>query len=251
VLRYHGIGLAVDEKSDGEPVTRADREASDLIVAGLRRAFPGDVVVSEELPESFALAASAARSWFVDPIDGTQDFVHGREWFAVQVGLAIDGVPRLGVVFQPVGDRLLRAAPAAGAFVEEAGAVRPLRCSEHAALAGIRAVASFSHRSRELELVKEALELRDVLHIGSVGLKAGLLATGERDLYAHPSRGSKAWDTCAPQAILHAAGGRMTDLHGEPLRYADADLRNERGILATNGRLHELVLERLRPLFGS
>ena len=75
-------------------------------------------------------------------------------------------------------------------------------------------------------------------------------ALGERDLYVNPSSKSSAWDTCAPEALLVQAGGRLTDLGGRPLLYAARELRNERGLLASNGAAHDAIVEKLRPLFG-
>ena len=77
---------------------------------------------------------------------------------------------------------------------------------------------------------------------GSVGLKAARVG----DLYLHPSIGTKLWDTCAPEAILVAAGGTFTDCDGRPIVYENSRLHNERGIVASNGRLHEAILEEAR-----
>jgi 3'(2'), 5'-bisphosphate nucleotidase len=77
---------------------------------------------------------------------------------------------------------------------------------------------------------------------GSVGLKAARVAEATGDLYLHPSIGTKLWDTCAPEAILVAAGGTFSDCDGKPLVYDPARYHNERGVFASNGRLHDAVL---------
>ena len=105
-MSYLGTWIAVESKEGGEPVTRADREASELILAGLAEAFPGDVLISEEAPDDPARLTKGVRIWFVDPIDGTRDFIRGQSGFAVMIGLFAQGQPRLGVVYQPVGERL-------------------------------------------------------------------------------------------------------------------------------------------------
>ena len=109
-------------------------------------------------------------------------------------------------------------------------------------------VASRSNRGPALDEVKSALGIKDELAIGSVGLKLGLIASGERDLYVNPWPKCKAWDTCAPEAILVAAGGVLTDTQGDPIRYDEEDLARRRGLVASNGRLHAGVLERLASL---
>jgi 3'(2'), 5'-bisphosphate nucleotidase len=249
VLRYHRTDVVVHRKDGDEPVTRADHEASELILEILGRAFPDDVLVSEELTGDLQRVVTAKRVWFVDPLDGTKDFIRGNEGFAVMIGLCIDQRPRLGVVHQPVGHRTFLAAAGQGAVLDGPDGRRALRCSDVDDLQEIRLVASKSHRTGKIDEVKSALGISDELNIGSVGLKLGLIALAERDLYVNPSSHSKAWDTCAPEAILTEAGGVMTDLWGGPLRYDDPDVRNRRGLVASNGRLHDAVLARLRPLF--
>ncbi len=247
-LAYHGTDVIVDRKAGNEPVTRADREASELIVDGLRRAFPDDIVISEEAPDD-ERRLRGGRVWFIDPVDGTNDFIRGRAGFSVMIGLCIDARPTVGVIYQPIGDRMFWAETRGGAWLDEVGEPRRLAVSTISDVNMIRLVASKSHRSREIDDVKNALGISSEMNIGSVGLKLGLIAMGEMDLYVNPSSKSKAWDTCAPQALLHEAGGKITDLWGQPLAYDRAELGNQRGLLASNGVLHDAVLARLRPLF--
>ena len=100
-----------------------------------------------------------------------------------------------------------------------------------------------------IDEVKTALGIKNEFNIGSVGLKLGLIALDERDLYVNPSSKCKGWDTCAPEAILHHAGGRMTDVHGELLRYDVEDTHHKRGLVASNGPLHAGVVAKLAPVF--
>ncbi len=248
-LRYHGSGVQVEMKPGNEPVTVADREASEIVVAALRAAFPDDVVISEEAPDDSRRSDPAARVWYVDPIDGTKDFIRGAAGFAVMIGLCERARPALGVVYQPIGDRMFWGQVGRAAWVADAGGERLLACSKVDSLEEIRLVASKSHRTGKIDQVKNALGIVDEMNIGSVGLKIGLIALGDRDLYVNPSSQSKAWDTCAPEAILVAAGGRITDLYGKPLHYDVPDLRNSRGLIASNGVVHEAVLAKLAPIF--
>ena len=84
----------------------------------------------------------------------------------------------------------------------------------------------------------------------SVGIKVGLLVERQADLYIHLSPKTKQWDTCAPEAVLAEAGGRMTDLWGAPLRYNTADVLNRNGIVASNGAAHDAVVARLSSLLA-
>lgn len=249
ILGYFGTGLSVDTKAADEPVTRADREASELIVKGLAAAFPADIIISEEAADDPRRLEPGHRVWFVDPLDGTRDFIRGRHGFSVMIGLALNARPRLGVVYQPHGDRLYTAAPGHGTVLVDDRGSRTLRCSEINDLTQLRLVASHSHRTPEIDRIKQLLGIDNEMNIGSVGLKLGLIALGERDLYVNPSSRSSAWDTCAPEALLEQAGGRMTDLYGEPLRYDRSELKNLRGLVASNGLVHDEVIRRIAPLF--
>jgi 3'(2'), 5'-bisphosphate nucleotidase len=248
-LRYRDGDLRVELKEGDEPVTIVDQRASRIIVAGLAAAFPDDCVVSEEEPQPDK-RIGAERAWFVDPIDGTKDYIAGRDGFSVMIGLNMRGRPAAGVVYQPVGDRLFAAAPGVGAWFTAPGvAPRRLRVSPVTEVAQIRLVASKSHREGAIDEVKSALGIRDEFNIGSVGLKLGLIALAERDLYVNPSPHCKAWDTSAPEAILHEAGGRMTDMDGTPVRYDQPAAIHARGLVASNGHLHDAVLAKLAPQF--
>ncbi len=246
-IRREGA-LGVELKPGDEPVTIADRLASELIVAGLRAAFPGDPIISEELPPEPG-AFGSRRLWLVDPIDGTKDFIRGSDGFSVMIGLVEDGRPVVGVVHQPTLARTFYASPA-GAFVRTPDGTQPLVVSNVAVAGDARLVASASHRSAAIDEVKSALGIADEQNVGSVGVKLSLIALGARDLYVNPWPKTKAWDTCAPEAILVRAGGRLTDLFGAPITYY-GDLRHVRGLVASNGHIHDEVVARIAPLFDA
>lgn len=246
VMRFRGGELGVELKAGDEPVTLADRRASEIIVAGLRERFPDDPLISEELPPAPG-ALGAPRLWLVDPIDGTKDFIRGSEGFSVMIGLIRAGRPALGVVYQPAVARTFFATPDGGAHVLTGSELAPLRVSDVARAGDVRLVASASHRDPALDQVKGALGIANEMNVGSVGIKLSLIALGVRDLYVNPVAKTKIWDTCAPEAILTAAGGTLSDLFGAPIDYGE--LRQLRGLVASNGRVHDEVIAKLAPLF--
>jgi 3'(2'), 5'-bisphosphate nucleotidase len=251
VLALRRAGVAVDQKQDASPVTQADREADALIVDGLRSAFPTYGVLSEEAPDDGS-RRTRERVWMIDPIDGTKDFIRGDAGFACMIGLLVGARPALGVVYQPLGDRLYWATSGQGAFLAVGGGEPArLHVSDIADPAKIRMVASKSHRDEIIDKVRSELGITDELNVGSVGLKLGLIARGERDLYVNPSGHSKLWDACGPEALLTEAGGKLTDAHGAPLEYRGDELGNVRGLIASNGLLHDQVVRRLAPLFSA
>jgi 3'(2'), 5'-bisphosphate nucleotidase len=246
VRGYHGKKLNVQIKGGDEPVTEADFAASALIVERLRAAFPDDVVLSEELPDT-GERLGKPRVWMVDPIDGTRDFVNGESNFVVMIGLTVDGRPAVGAVGHPLtGHVYAGATNGAGAWREDPGGGRtPLHTSTLSSPPDIRLVASKSHRTARIDAVKVALQITEEIN---VGLKIGLVSEAMRDLYVYLGGRTKIWDTCGPEAILAGAGGRMTDVDGNPLVYDRPDLHNRRGIVASNGPLHDFVIEALAPI---
>ena len=239
LLEIYATDFAVRMKGAADPVTEADTRANALIVKALRERFPGDGVVAEESADT-SDGARAGRCWYVDPLDGTKEFVAKNGEFSVMLGLAIDGAATLGVVYQPVGDRLYAGVVGQGATLDEAGVRTALRPTDEADPTRLRLVVSRSHRAAEVDALKAALGLTREAASGSVGLKVGLIARRDADLYVHLSDKASVWDTCGPEAILRAAGGRFTDLAGEPLRY-DGRVRAARGMLACNAAAFDAV----------
>lgn len=256
-LSFYGKPLRVEHKAElDEPVTQADRAVNELIVSGLAEAFPGDGILAEESVDTKRRLA-CERVWMVDPLDGTKGFIAGTGDFAVQIGLAVAGRSVLGVVYAPATDVLYWAAPGHGAWVErpssEAGAsvIRErLSVTRETEIARMRLAESRSHRGPYMDAVVGALGVRGEVKRHSVGIKVGLLVERQCDLYIHLSGKTKQWDTCAPEAVLTVAGGRMTDLWGGPLRYNTPDVYNHNGLISSNGAAHERVVETVTPLLA-
>lgn len=248
VMEIYRTDFEVSYKSGSDPVTDADRKANALIVEALRDAFPDDGIVAEENADHTD-ALKGGRCWYVDPIDGTREFVARNGEFAVMIGLAVDGVATVGAVYQPEADKLYTGAVGAGAQLCESGQTTVLQVSDTVAPADLRLVISRSHPSMYLAQIAELLGVREQTRVGSVGLKVGMLAERRADFYVHISTKSSLWDACAPEAVLKAAGGRFTDLGGRTFDYARAgtspgrsiDMRNRRGILACNAAAYDAV----------
>ncbi|TNF62653.1 MAG: hypothetical protein EP303_03665, partial [Deltaproteobacteria bacterium] len=147
---------------------------------------------------------------YVDPVDGTKEFIAKNGEFSVMLGLAIDGVATVGVVYQPETDKLYAGVVGGGAYLEERGERSELKVSDVADPSQLKLVVSRSHRNRAVAEVVARLGITQETTSGSVGLKAGLIAEQKADLYVHISDRSSRWDACGPEAILKAAGGRLT-----------------------------------------
>ncbi|HHH28725.1 MAG TPA: 3'(2'),5'-bisphosphate nucleotidase CysQ, partial [Polyangiaceae bacterium] len=206
-------GVEVELKGPGDPVTVADREANDIICEALADAFPDSGVIAEEsAPEDAAtLAAIAARPrvFFVDPLDGTREFVDQNGEFAVMIGLAVGGRAEAGVIAMPVDGRVVAGRREVGVFVQEpAGSRRALQVTPTSRFDDATMVVSRSHRPPLIEPLRRRLGIGKLQPCGSVGVKIARIVLGDADLYVHAGPGMKHWDTCGPQAILEAAGGR-------------------------------------------
>lgn len=251
LAHYHSPFL-VEQKVNAllemEEVTAADREANDLIVRRLAAEFPDDGILAEESKDT-ERRLEKERVWLIDPMDGTKNFIQRDNDFAVQIGLAVRGEPVAGVVYQPARDVLYRAVRGEGSWREH-GDKPPerMQVSDRIDPAEMVLASSRSHRSPRMERVVESFGFKHETRRGSVGVKIGLIAEQEADLYLHLSPSTKQWDTCAPEIVLTEAGGRLTDLFGQPLRYNEPRIDNRNGVVATNRAAHELVIDYLKPL---
>lgn len=240
LMDIYAKDFAVAYKGKNDPVTEADKLANAYLVEQLRKRFPDDGVVAEET-EDRSDALKAGRCWYVDPVDGTKEFIAKNGEFSVMIGLAVDGAARAGVVFQPSKDKLYRGVVGGGAYLEQEGTTRELRVSDKADPATLKLAVSRSHRPESIEQLMERLGAREEMPSGSVGLKVGLIAEQVADLYVHISDRSSAWDACGPEAVLRGAGGRFADCGGQPFVYGGAEIANKRGILACNDAAFDAV----------
>jgi len=252
ILEFYEHGFEIEEKIQAdnfsEPVTIADRTASQMIVEGLSNAFPNDGILSEEEFDDKE-RLDKRRVWVIDPLDGTFGFINKNGDFAVQIGLAAEGEAILGVVYLPTTNVLYFAVKDEGAWMlEDEKAPERLKVSSETDFAQMNLAVSRNHRSPRMSLVMESLGLKKEIGRGSVGLKIGLIVQKFCDLYIHLSPRTKHWDTCAPEIILREAGGRMTDLFGEKIIYNTSDVNNHNGVLASNGAAHDLTVAKLKPL---
>ncbi len=232
ILRIQRAGYAVQSKPDESPVTAADQAAEALILLRLAQVAPGVPVVAEEAAASGATPALADRFFLVDPLDGTREFVAGRDEFTVNIALIEHGVPILGVVDAPALGRLfvgdvvgreafeVRRTPGTQAASSTRRSIR-VRAKP---VGGDVAVASRSHGSPETEAWLLQAGIADRVSVGS-SLKFCLLAAGEADVY--PRFGpTMEWDTAAGHAVVAAAGGVVLELDRRPLRYGKPGFRN-------------------------
>ena len=247
VMEVYASDFSVNFKTEADPVTEADKRVNQMLVTALHERFPDDGIVAEESAE-YGDALRRKRCWFVDPLDGTKEFIAKNGEFSVMIGLTIDGLAQVGAVYQPVLDKLYLGVVGQGAALIEKGGRRELFVSDVKQPSELALVVSRSHRSKTIDEVVRRLGIHRESISGSVGLKVGKIVERTADLYVHISDRSSKWDACGPDAILRAAGGRFTDLFGADIDYRDSNMANARGILACNAVAFDAVLPAVRAV---
>ena len=223
IMEVYEREYEIIEKADGSPVTTADHRAHDIIVEHLQALTPEILVVSEESKDiDDAGRLHCAKVWLVDPLDGTKEFIRRNGEFTVNIGLAEQGRPILGVVYSPQFRGLLLCGAGGGAWRQQgSGSPEPIRVSAYDP-ARPRMVASRSHAGEAVSAFRDALAAASgcdptIVSMGSA-LKVCVVAEGNADVYPRLAPTSE-WDTCASHCVLTEAGGRLVDCQGTDLSY--------------------------------
>lgn len=232
-LRYQCPELAVRAKADDSPVTIADHESEALLVAALRAVAPDVPVLAEEEVAAGRVPRITGDFFAVDPLDGTKEYLAGNREFTVNVALVQGGLPRYGLIYAPAlsglyvttrdgSSHYYRLAPdhEVASLAGRRGRRLRARVGEEGALQALTSRSTHNARCSAF-LQKAGASVSQKL--GS-SLKFCLIAKGQADVYARFGPTSE-WDTAAGQAILTAAGGRVTTADGETLRYGKAKAR--------------------------
>ncbi len=236
--RFEATDLKVDSKPDMSPVSDADLACEELLRAKLTDARPSDAILGEEFGGD---VTHEGRQWVIDPIDGTKNFVRGVPVWATLISLLVDGEPVVGVISAPALARRWYAARESGAWRSfNGGSPKKLAVSGVSSLAD--ASLSFSSlegweardlRGKFIALTDSTWRLRGYGDFFSYCL----VAEGAVDIAAEPE--VSLWDLAALSVLVSEAGGRFTSLAGQ-------DGPHGGDALATNGTLHDDVLDALR-----
>lgn len=215
---------------------RADRFVEQRLLGSIRSRFPRDFIHSEEEGE---LGEDGEFHWWIDPVDGTRNFVHGLPQYCIVLGLCFRDDPVAGVVMVPELSETYHAVRGGGAFKNG----RPIEVSAMSDLErGLIANGLPYERKKILKVL-----MADISAFATAG--AGLRRTGstaldlcwvaEGRLDAMWERGVRPWDVCGPSVIIREAGGRLSDFLGSPFEMFEPE------IVASNGVLHDAVIETL------
>jgi len=239
VREGYGALHAPERKSRIDLVTEYDRRSERLLLDRIAARFPGHTVLAEESgthPGSPGAAASPAR-WLIDPLDGTTNFAHNYPFFAVAIGVEVEGELRAGAVYDPVRDEMFAAAAGAGATLNG----EPIRTSGVERVEDALLVTGFPYDVREHpERVLPAFQAflgraQGIRRDGSAALNLSYVAMGRFDGFWEAALSP--WDTAAGTLLVREAGGRVTDYTGARFRPGPSS------ILASNGRIHREMME--------
>jgi myo-inositol-1(or 4)-monophosphatase len=242
--KYWGNLETVKEKGrPGDLITEADAAAEEVVLGILNRHFPDHQILAEESGKQGNQTSSYL--WAIDPLDGTTNYAHQYPFFATSIGLLVDGIPQVGVIFDPFRQELFRAAKGLGATRNR----QPICVSTTNTLVNSLLVTGFAYDRRET-LDNNYAEFCHLTHLtqgvrraGAASLDLAYVACGRLDGYWE--RGLSPWDIAAGVVLVEEAGGTVTAYDQTPF-----DLHSGR-ILATNGKLHHLLsveLLNVKPL---
>jgi 3'(2'), 5'-bisphosphate nucleotidase len=218
IVEIYNRDFDIEHKDDKSPLTEADMAAHHLIVDGLKALTPAIPVLSEESADIPYTERSRWQCyWLVDPLDGTREFIKRNGEFTVNIALIEDGQAIMGVIVVPVTKQCFYACRGQGAFRQDKGgdgqAIRARRLDpDNKCIVGSR-----SHAGERLKIFLENVGDYELKSMGS-SLKSCLVAEGKADIYPRLGPTSE-WDTAAAQAIVEEAGGVITTLDMQRLRY--------------------------------
>ena len=230
-----GTVHAPQRKGRIDLVTEFDRRSEELLLSRIAERVPGHAVLAEESGTHGSSGPAAGVRWLIDPLDGTTNFAHNYPFFAVSIGVEVDGALAAGAVFDPIRGEMFAAAQGHGATLDGT----PLRVSGIARIEDALLVTGFPYDVREHpERVMPAFmafltRAQGVRRDGSAALNLCYLAAGRFDGYWEPTL--SAWDTAAGVVIVREAGGTVTDYRGAAFR------PGETSILASNGQIHQAM----------
>ena len=238
VMKIYNQPFEAKNKFDNSPVTEADIESNKIIYKIISTSnYP---ILSEETEDN-KKRLEKETVWIVDPLDGTSDFINKTGEFTIMIGLVRNQVPILGIIYYPLQDILCIAQQNQGSFQLVGERWSKLSVSTISDLAKSRSVCSRYHFEENEKLFFRYIKIKKLTQKGS-SLKAIDIASGTSELYFTSTNKMKQWDTCASYCLVKEAGGNITDVYGNDLKYNSDDVYHQNGIIISNGLIHEKVI---------
>jgi 3'(2'), 5'-bisphosphate nucleotidase len=247
LMKYFKQILQVEFKKDEfDPVTVADRESDEFVREQLHKLFPSDLILSEEngnIPQDYS-----GRVWMVDPLDGTKEFLKGRDCFGINIGLLENGEPVFGCLYIPARNKVFYAEKGKGAFEKKGNKFEQLLVNDIKTIEMARLVTrNFSGETRPIEEEINKMSFLERIPEGGIGAKLTMIASGNAEAHINTNFKVSKWDTLATGLILEEAGGVITDFDGKKLDYTKPSPLWDRSFVASNNwDIHVKIIERLK-----
>ncbi len=233
IMEIYDTDFEVYSKDDESPLTRADKEANEIIVDRLIKEYPQYSILSEESKEDVS-RFSNDYCFVIDPLDGTKEFVKKNGEFTVNIALVRCGKPILGVIYAPVLKDLYYACEGYGSHLENIDTKQSRKIEVTSKTSDLIMVASKSHFSEKEEnlISSNKDKIKESISKGS-SLKGCMVAAGEADIYYRFGLTCE-WDTCAMQCIVEEAGGIFKQMDNSDMTYNRKNTLNEKGFYIVN-----------------
>lgn len=231
------LGMKKEWKADNSPITATDVEINNLVLKAVEKKYPTYSFVGEE----GSRIIESEYTWVCDPVDGTIPFSHGQPTFVFSLALTKNGESVLGVIYDPICDRLLHAEKGKGTFLND----KKISVSTEAEWSKTSLVSINSNRTLASLHSKLSTEGCRTLTVNSCVYTSMLVAAGE--ILAEVCSSDKPWDAAAVKIIVEEAGGKVTNLAGKDQRY-DGPID---GLIASNGAIHQKLVDIIKPLLSS
>ena len=247
----------LENDNHDDPVTRADLSVNHLIINSINKKYKNiswDILSEENVKKiSFNVKSHIDWLWILDPLDGTKDFIQGTGNYAMHLALNYKNVPYIGLVLIPEKDELWISNGNEVWCEQKNGSKRNFKMSEKLKLSDMRIVTSKNNNNENLRKIIEKTKFKSTTIMGSIGCKIASILRGESDIYISlslPNKSSpKDWDFAAPEAILKASGGAITNIENQNLSYNESRFEHPGIIVASNNREnHQDICMQLRHI---
>ena len=229
-------GLKIQIKEDKSPVSNGDLRANELITEKIKELTPNIPIVSEETV-NLKIKNTAKIFWLIDPIDGTKEYIAGRDEYTLNAALVVNTVPVLGVVGVPKKNRLFYSYAPNESFLIESGKTKKINCKKQQPKGKIVALSSSIKPSDVILNKLKEFNVNLIVKMAS-SYKFCVIATGEYDIYAARERANE-WDYAAGHAIAQNAGAIIKTLEGQPFLYGKEDYRNPSLLIKRSENLND------------
>ena len=246
----------LENKNNNDPVTLADLEVNELIINRINQKYKNinwGILSEENFKINSQYFDNAQWLWVLDPLDGTKDFIQGTGNYAMHLALNYKRKPYIGVILIPEKDELWISYAGKILCEKRDGSIRKPNLSEKNILQEMTIVTSKNHRNQRLKDLIEKINFKKTIVMGSIGCKVASIIRGESDIYIALSLPGKSapkdWDFAAPEAILKAAGGYITNIDNDDLVYNKTDLKHPGIIIASNNkRNHKIICSQIKEI---